>query len=269
MPDDLQGRLERMTVTSRTANRVMLRGETDQAGVRLDYDGMDKVWLLGAFDREAPRRTEKFTGSLGDLWGDLAPSPRRGNPNLDPGGESVKEQRDMTAIREALTAKARKAGVPFGAQGWRKGSAFWSDLLTDSMGRSKTWNAHSLVPGRPLFKELGRNLLAAQAYIAHKDETDAQRGSWHARAAGTADQWMKLRRKDSDASAAFMDLLHEATIAQVDPTKAFQPRNVPANDPEAVARGTSRSRSHAALKKRFDAMPPEFPGDVGQGPVGL
>lgn len=55
-----------------------------------------------------------------------------------------------------------------------------------------------------------------------------------------------------------MDLLHEATIAQVDPTKAFQPRNVPANDPEAVARGTSRSRSHAALKKRFDAMPPEF-----------
>lgn len=50
--------------------------------------------------------------------------------------EAVKEQRDMGAIREALTAKARKAGVPFGFKGWRKGSAFWSDLLTDTMSRS-------------------------------------------------------------------------------------------------------------------------------------
>ena len=83
----------------------------------------------------------------------------------------------MGAIREALTAKARKAGVPFGFHGWRKGSDFWSDLLTDTMSKSNKWNTLSLVPGRPLFKELGRNLMAAQAYTKHKDEMDAQRSA--------------------------------------------------------------------------------------------
>lgn len=155
-----------MVIVSRSANRVMLRGGTEQAGVRHDYDGAGKAWLLGAFDREAPRRTEKFTGSLGALWGDLSPSPRRGNSNMDPGDESAKEQRDMTAIKEALTAKARKAGTAFGFQGWRKGADFWSGLLTDSMGKHGSLNSLALVPGRPVFVELGKNIRAAPLHDA-------------------------------------------------------------------------------------------------------
>ncbi|ARJ70433.1 PLxRFG domain-containing protein [Paracoccus contaminans] len=172
--------------------------------------------------------------------------------------EAVKEQRDLSEVRAALTARARKAGQAFGSQGWRKGGEFWSDLLTDAMGRSTRWNVLSLVPGRPLFKELGRNLLAAQSYIAHKDEMDAQRTAWHARAADTAQEWMKLRRKDADGNRAFMDLLHEATIAQVDPSNPFEPRNVSMADPEGVAREAARARAHADLSARFKALPEGF-----------
>lgn len=172
--------------------------------------------------------------------------------------EAVKEQRDLDEIKAALTARARKAGQAFGSQGWRKGGEFWSDLLTDAMGRSTKWNLLSLVPGRPLFKELGRDLLAAQAYIAHKDEMDAQRSEWHARAADTAQEWMKLRRKDSASNTAFMDLLHDSTIAQVDPSKEFEPHNVSMADPGSVDREAARRRAHADLSARFNALPPAF-----------
>lgn len=84
--DDLQGRIASMEVVSRSANRIQLRGKTDQAGVRLDWNGEDKTWLIAAYDRGAPRRTEKSTASLGDLWGDLTPSPRRGSAKDKPKG---------------------------------------------------------------------------------------------------------------------------------------------------------------------------------------
>jgi len=45
--------------------------------VRLGWDGRGGSWLIGAYDKEAPRRTEKFTGRLSDLWGNRTPSPRR------------------------------------------------------------------------------------------------------------------------------------------------------------------------------------------------
>ncbi|WP_339816554.1 PLxRFG domain-containing protein [uncultured Paracoccus sp.] len=201
------------------------------------------------------------TDATGDVWVAFRPTQIKAvnnGGNWNPNDPRIREQRDLGAIREALTAKSRKAGVAFGFEGWRKGSDFWSDMLTDTMSKSNKWNTLSLVPGRPLFKELGRNLMAAQAYTKHKDEMDAQRGEWHSRAAETADAWMKLRRKDSAANAAFMDLLHDATIAQVDPTKAFEARKVMANDPDAVAREAARRRSHVEMAQRFRALPPDF-----------
>lgn len=90
MLDDLQGRISAMEVKSRSDNRINLRGEHDQASVRLEWDGQAKVWFIGGYDRRAPRRTEKSTASLRDLWGDLTPSPRRGSDKDSTGEAKIK-----------------------------------------------------------------------------------------------------------------------------------------------------------------------------------
>ena len=257
---DAAGQAEEM-VAELYADWASGRRNADEGAIRRAFDAIRSFFtamanaLRGEGFTDAAKIMERIAS--GEVGGRGPDGPGGGQPR-NAKGQFTREQRDMADIREALTAKARKAGVPFGFQGWRKGSAFWSDLLTDAMSRSNRWNVLSLVPGRPLFKELGGKLMAAQAYQAHKDEMDAQRGEWHSRAADTADQWMKLRRKDSATNAAFMDLLHEATIAQVDPTMPFEPRNVIANDPDGAAREAARLKMHKALKARFDALPTEF-----------
>lgn len=267
-PDlDAAGRAEEM-VAELYADWAAGRREVDGGPLRQALDAIRSFFramasvLRGEGFQDAARIMERIAsgevGGRGQDGPDGRPRDAQGRFTPAPAQATVREQRDMGAIREALTAKARKAGVAFGFEGWRKGSDFWSDMLTDTMSKSNKWNTLSLVPGRPLFKELGRNLMAAQAYTKHKDEMDAQRGEWHSRAAETADAWMKLRRKDSAANAAFMDLLHDATIAQVDPTKAFEARKVMANDPEAVAREAARRRSHVEMAQRFRALPPDF-----------
>lgn len=267
-PDlDAAGRAEEM-VAELYADWAAGRREVDGGPLRQALDAIRSFFramasvLRGEGFQDAARIMERIaSGEVGGRGPDGPggrPRDTQGRFTPAPAQATVREQRDMGAIREALTAKARKAGVAFGFEGWRKGSDFWSDMLTDTMSKSNKWNTLSLVPGRPLFKELGRNLMAAQAYTKHKDEMDAQRGEWHSRAAETADAWMKLRRKDSAANAAFMDLLHDATIAQVDPTKAFEARKVMANDPDAVAREAARRRSHVEMAQRFRALPPDF-----------
>lgn len=86
--EDLQGVLDRMEVTSRSENRIQLASKEDKAAVRLDWDGQQNVWLISAFKKTAPRRTEKFTGSLSDLWAGLAQPDRRGEADIGQTGEA-------------------------------------------------------------------------------------------------------------------------------------------------------------------------------------
>jgi hypothetical protein len=52
--DDLPEHIARMEVVRRSDNRVRLESGTHAAGVRLDYDGEAKRWLVTAYEREAP-----------------------------------------------------------------------------------------------------------------------------------------------------------------------------------------------------------------------
>ncbi len=71
---DLQGFINRLSVDSAqsTPRRIQLRDATGRAGIRLDYDGKAKSWLLTAFDTQTPRRSEKNSRSLSELWGERA-----------------------------------------------------------------------------------------------------------------------------------------------------------------------------------------------------
>lgn len=117
---DLQGRLDRMSVTSRSENRIQLESESDRAGIRLDWDGQSGAWLIRVYEKDAPRLAEKFTGTLADLWGGMAPQPRRGNTNMDAGGGPVKEPRDMTALRNAIQSGRSQAAGLVSREFWQK-----------------------------------------------------------------------------------------------------------------------------------------------------
>ena len=80
---DLPSRLAEMTVRSRTANRIRLHSERDEASVRLDWDGRQGAWLLTAYQKGA-RREDMTTNTVQELLeaGDVPQSPRRAPDNV-------------------------------------------------------------------------------------------------------------------------------------------------------------------------------------------
>lgn len=104
---------------------------------------------------------------------------------------------------------------------WRTPAQFTENALTDAMDGSDTdgiYSALALVPGRALFSELGKWSFGAKAYLRDKERMDALRNEWHSSSDAVAQDWLKLSRKNPKANKAFMDLLHETTIAGIDPT---------------------------------------------------
>lgn len=74
----------------------------------------------------------------------------------------------------------------------RDAKNLWSDLLTDAMAGVRGVNVLGIVPGRPLFSELGAHLKSARKYLRIKEEMDALRNEWHSRMDGIAQSWLKL-----------------------------------------------------------------------------
>ncbi|WP_245999330.1 PLxRFG domain-containing protein [Paracoccus methylarcula] len=135
-------------------------------------------------------------------------------------------------------------------------------------------NSLALVPGRPLFTELGKGLSSAQSYLHEKKAMDAERNDWHGRGDTVAKQWWKLRVKDSEANNRLMDLMHKSTLSGLDPSKPddwVHPQKARAD--ALVRMGTQKARAtaqiiydeiearekaYAALKAKYDALPEDF-----------
>lgn len=136
-----------------------------------------------------------------------------------------------------------------------------SSLLTDAMGgKSRKWNLLGLVPGRALFSELGKDLPAAQKYLRLKEQMDTLRSEWHHTTDQVAQKWRKALVKNRDANKAMMDLMHEATIAGVDPSRRFMaPRKRPSEtEEEHDARVGKLRTSFNAMRPRWEALPEDF-----------
>ena len=131
--EDLQGAIDRMEVTSRSENRIQLASKEDRAAVRLDWDGQQSVWLISAFKKTAPRRTEKFTGSLSDLWAGLAQPDRRGDedivqpyaadnatPTVEPGAEGKPQLVIPGAEQDVKGAMQNAASKPLKGKAGQK-----------------------------------------------------------------------------------------------------------------------------------------------------
>ncbi|MDB6179011.1 PLxRFG domain-containing protein [Paracoccus sp. Z330] len=196
-----------------------------------------------------------------------------------PGGgrdSGVKEQRDMTALRGAMQAGRAKAAGLVSREFWQKSPEMFSNWLTDAMGANSRFNILGMVPGHPLFAELGKNISAAQAYLRNKQEMDAMRNDWQARASSAVDKWHSAGRKDPASNDALMDLMHRTTLSGIDPSKPDDwkhPHETSAR--AALASGTAtgdakaqaqqvideiqaRQDAYEKLKRRYDAMPANF-----------
>ena len=199
-------------------------------------------------------------------------------PDGPGGGRSsdTKEQRDMAALRGAMQNGRAKAAGLVSREFWQKSPEMFSNWLTDSMGKNSRFNILGLVPGHPLFAELGKNLSAAQTYLRNKQEMDAMRNEWQARASTVVDRWHKVGAKNREANESLMDLMHRTTLAGIDPSKPDEWRHTHAQSATRTLRsGTAtgerkawaqkvmaeiraHEETYAALKRDYDALPAEF-----------
>lgn len=143
-----------------------------------------------------------------------------------------------------------------------------ADKMTDAM-------KHTLaaLPLRPLVTELGKNVPSLGNYMLLKQSMDAMRNKWHAKTDATAKKWLKYRVKHPAENAEMMELMHDATIAQVDPSESFEPamtdrdrdalRTVAAGSEqelELIAKAAEDDRRFAAwgeLNRRYNKLSPE------------
>lgn len=138
------------------------------------------------------------------------------------------------------------------AKSYKEGaSRLLSDVLTQAMAGKNGANLLALVPGRALMAELGGKLPAVRTYLRLKEKMDALRNEWHAKTDKTAQQWRRLLIKAPDANRQLMDLMHDSTIAGLDPSKPFVRMSEP-RDPELVRKYGLRSKTGAAAQQRLD-----------------
>lgn len=194
-------------------------------------------------------------------------------PDGPSGGSSVTRERRVE-LADTLGAAASRAKGLLGNLHWKKTPALFSSLLTDAMGKNDRLNILSLVPGHPLFAELGKRLPAAQEYLRMKQEMDAERNRWQAKAAETVDDWTRKGRKNPKANNALMDLMHRSTIAGIDPSYLNtwkrpvddEARRVKKTDSAArqewaakvLAEAEQRERTWHVFRGIFDGLPKEF-----------
>lgn len=129
---------------------------------------------------------------------------------------------DLQSLRSGMEPDPN---IPTEAQDNAKVRNWWdrmknlpADTMTDSMKHGL-----GLLPLRPLATELGKNVPSLAKYMSLKQSMDAMRNKWHAKTDGTAQKWLKYRVTHPIENVKMMDLMHDATIAQVDPSEAFEP----------------------------------------------
>lgn len=162
------------------------------------------------------------------------------------------------------------------SQWWSEAKQRPSDMLTNSM---RGWGLN-IIPLRPMLTEMAKDIPAAKTYLRIKDQMDAMRNEWHAKTDAVAQSWLKYRIKNRDENRDLMDLMHEATLMQVDPSKPFEsiltPRervameNLSPGNPnrktleDKAERDAQRLEEHKRLTERYNALSPEGQSIFGQ-----
>ncbi|WP_223814436.1 PLxRFG domain-containing protein [Roseicitreum antarcticum] len=131
-------------------------------------------------------------------------------------------------------------------------------MLTDAMGgKSDRYNILALMPGEPLFEELGKNLPSARKYVGMKHALSAMRNERQATAADVMDEWRGFMSKNPKSNTRLMELMHDATIAGLDPEAEFEARPKRNNEPKAEYDRDIKGKQEEfkTLRQRWEVMP--------------
>lgn len=117
--------------------------------------------------------------------------------------------------------------------------------LRKAFERALSENRLAVVTRRQLADLGGRYLPELRRYLAQSQRMDGERNTLLAESATLADRWLKWGRKNRAANEALVDLMHDATIAGVDPAVAYAPLITEAQAEERIAmlREQARGRS--------------------------
>lgn len=227
--------------------------ERAPAGIRDIADaviGLMKAWAVRAFRRQFGSVTPAQLRAL-------AVTALRSSANSDgvesvgSGGSrySIASPRDVATKASGLFDESRHAL-----------SDFITDLLTGK--RSPATSILGAVPVRPLFLELAKHLPSARLYLDTKQAMDAMRNKYARETDETLQRWfkyanriardgVKVYRPNVAENNRLMDLMHESTIAQVDPNKEWsgQEGMTPADRDDMRRFRPGSERYEAALKK--------------------
>ncbi|WP_421925290.1 PLxRFG domain-containing protein [Neoaquamicrobium sediminum] len=216
------------------------------------------IYAAGVRDANG-RRTPVVHKTLAAAWNRLAEMASRIRNYL--GGRGFQTAEDVFAAAKAgemgrralLTDTAAGSVEPSIAPATAAPLVRSPDEIVRTLkGKATDW-APALLGTVPLnyFTELKRpNMTAIDDYLKIKRSMDAYRGKKHSTMDQIAQEWRKFARlgwgplsKQGKARAAQLaELMHEATLAGVDPAS---------NDPEVT-----KQPAYAGLRKRYMALPP-------------
>ena len=103
-----------------------------------------------------------------------------------------------------------------------------SDGLTKAM--SGKWSLLAAAPLRPMLEELGKGMPAAAEYPRTKQQMDALRNEWHAKAATVSDAWLSYRshnRAEKPGSWRSCMRAPSRRMSPPAPTNRSSPRTTP------------------------------------------
>lgn len=213
--------------------------------------------LAGAgFQSEASVFRAVANGDVGLRGEDITPGT---------GSQDPRALLGFTPQSPFVTATGRKRGL----------KELAGSLVTKAMigGSDGQYSGLALIPMRGLLAEMASPLAGARRYLSFKEKMDAMRNDLHNEMDAVAKSWRKILVKDKDANKAMMDLMHETTIKQIDPSQRFVGTAVPRDyDLAQKYRGTKtgdsameriredqrRRELYRDLKARYDALPAEF-----------
>ncbi|MFG1462125.1 PLxRFG domain-containing protein [Xanthobacter sp. DSM 24535] len=214
-------------------------------------------------------RREDFFKNKTPLWGRAqsnqavssppsAVSGQSGESTIPPGEDEAKGSRYSLADAIKTTPEQKDAWL----------SNKLSDTLTAAMPALL-----ATVPLRPMLEELAKGMPAAREYLRTKQAMDTLRNEWHAKVAETSDAWLKYRSHNRDENSRLMEIMHDSTLTQNDPSEPFKPTFgaeeatvLRYGDTESAAYSTAmrkaaddkdRRVSYKEIKAKFDALSPD------------
>lgn len=128
-------------------------------------------------------------------------------------------------------------------------------------------------PSRVILTKIGKDIPALGEYADTKLKMDTFRDEWHSITDTLAQRWTKYRKSNQQENSELMQVMHDSTLEQVDPTEKFASLLTP-RDREALREGRTdtdafkdaaakaaddkrRMKAYGDIKARFDKLSPE------------